>query len=84
MAVTYAGLLFFTQALFGVVRGVTRQTGASWMSLSANLSQVGDAIFRLPARYDTPVVVSFAVLIGLVALSVLVLERRVRAIQVVT
>jgi ABC-2 type transport system permease protein len=84
VAVTYAGVLFFTQALFAVVRGVTRQTGASWMSPSASLSQVGDAVFRLPVRYDTPVLVSFAVLLGLVAVSIGVLARRVRAIEVVT
>jgi ABC-2 type transport system permease protein len=84
VAVTYAGLLFFTQALYGVVLRVTRRTAASWMSPSASLSQVGDVIFRLPARYDTPVVLSFAVLVGLVAVSIVVLRLRVRAIQVVT
>lgn len=84
VAATYAGLLFFTEALFGVIRGVTRQTAASWMSPSASLSQVGDVIFRLHARYDTPVVLSFAMLVGLVAVSMAVLERRVRAVEVVT
>jgi hypothetical protein len=45
---------------------------------------VGDVIFRLHARYDTPVVLSFAMLVGLVAVSMAVLERRVRAVEVVT
>lgn len=83
VAVMYAGLLFFTQAMFLVVRTATNQTVASWIAPRANFAQVGDAIFRLPPRFDTPVVASFAVLVGLVAVSVVVLDRRVRAIEVV-
>ena len=36
----------------------------SWVSFTASLNQVGDVIFRLPPRYDTPVVVSIIVLLG--------------------
>jgi ABC-2 type transport system permease protein len=84
VGVTYAGGLFFTQALFGVVRGVTRASAGSWISPSACLSQLGDAIFRLHPRYDTPVGGSLLVLVGLVAVSLLVLRHRIRAVQVVT
>jgi ABC-2 type transport system permease protein len=84
VAVTYAGLLFFTQALYGVIFLVTRQTGASWLSVPASLSQVGNAVFRLPPLYQTPVAWSCAVLVGLAAVSVAVLSRRVRAVEVVT
>src|SRR5205814_7803678 len=54
----YAALLFFIQALYGVLRFVTGNTKLSWMSVTFNLEQVGDAIFRLPPRYDTPWIVS--------------------------
>jgi ABC-2 type transport system permease protein len=84
VAVMYTGLLFFSSAVYGVVYAVTRSSSASWMSFSANLAQVGDAIFRLEPRYDTPLAVSFLVLIVLVGLSVLVLERRIRGVEVVT
>jgi ABC-2 type transport system permease protein len=84
VAVMYTGLLFFSSAVYGVVYAVTRSSSASWMSFSANLAQVGDAIFRLEPRYDTPLAVSFLVLIVLVGLSVLMLERRIRGVEVVT
>src|SRR5262245_61229128 len=47
VGILYAALLFFTQALYGVLRFVTGNTRLSWLSFSFNLEQVGDAIFRL-------------------------------------
>jgi hypothetical protein len=41
-------------------------------------------IFRLPPKYDTPWPVSLTVLIGLIVLSISVLERRVRGVEIVT
>jgi hypothetical protein len=52
--------------------------------VTGNLSVVTDAIFRQPARYDTPVIVSILVLAGLIAVSMSVLERRVRGVEVVS
>ena len=49
----------------------------------ASLAQVGDFIFRQPLRYQTPVAVSIIVLAALVAVSLSVLERRVRGVEVV-
>jgi hypothetical protein len=54
------------------------------VSLSHNMDVVTDAVFRLPPRYDTPVMVSLLVLAGLVAVAVSVLERRVRGVEVVS
>jgi ABC-2 type transport system permease protein len=83
VAILYAALLFFSQALFGVLRFVAGNTSLSWISIPFDLNQVGDAIFRLPLRYDTPWAVSLAALVALIALSALVLERRVRGVEVV-
>ncbi len=83
VAILYAGIMLFTNAIYGVVRLVTRSTGVSWMSFTASLDQVCDAIFRLPPRYETPVAVSFIVLLGLMTVSLSVLERRVRGVEVV-
>ncbi len=83
-ALLYTGAVFFTDALFGALRLLTGNTRASWVSISANLTQVSDVIFRQPPRYDTPWVVSFMVLLGLVVLSISVLERRVRGVEVVS
>jgi ABC-2 type transport system permease protein len=83
VAVTYAGLLFFTQALFAVVRGATGRTTLSWLSVPGSVNQIGDAVFRLPHRFETPVAVSIVTVAVLIGLSVLVLRRRVRAVEVV-
>jgi ABC-type transport system involved in multi-copper enzyme maturation permease subunit len=83
-ALLYTGAVFFTDALFGALRLLTGNTRSSWVSIGANMTQVSDVIFRQPPRYDTPWVVSFMVLLGLVVLSISVLERRVRGVEVVS
>ena len=83
VGILYAALLFFTQALYGVLRFVTGNTSLSWVSFSFNLEQVGDAIFRLPPRYDTPWTVSLLMIGLLIAGSAFVLERRVRGVEIV-
>jgi len=83
VAIMYAGIMIFTNAVYGVLRLVTRSTSVSWISFTASLDQVCDAIFRLPLRYDTPVAVSLIVLVALIVVSVSVLERRVRGVEVV-
>jgi hypothetical protein len=84
VAVMYAGLAFFTQAVFGATRIATQGTAFSWLAFFGNVAQVGDVIFRLRPRYDTPPIVSALVLAGLLVISALVLARRIRAVEVVT
>jgi ABC-2 type transport system permease protein len=83
VGILYAALIFFTQALYGVLTLVTGGSRISWISFSANLTQVGNVIFRLPAKYETPWPVSLLMIVLLVAGSGLVLERRVRGVEVV-
>jgi hypothetical protein len=84
VGILYAGIIFFTAAIYGAMLAITGSTKLSWLSLGANLSQVVDVIFRLPPRYATPWAVSLIVIVGLIALSISVLERRVRGVEVVT
>ena len=84
VGILYAGVLFFTAAIYGALLAITASTRLSWLSLGANLTQVIDVIFRLKPRYATPWPVSLIVILGLIALSVSVLERRVRGVEVVT
>jgi ABC-2 type transport system permease protein len=79
----YAALTFFTEAMYGVLYAVTRNSALSWVSVPFNLVQIGDFLFRVPLRYQTPVAVSFLVIALLVAASAFVLERRVRGVEVV-
>lgn len=84
VAVMYAGLIFFTSALFQAVRGVTGQSSFAWLSPGDALEVLGDAIFRQPLRYDLPLWGAVLVVAGLIAASGIVLERRVRAVEVVS
>jgi ABC-2 type transport system permease protein len=83
VAVLYAAVIFFTQAVYGVLYAVTRSSALSWLSVSANLAQVGDVIFRQPPQYETPWPVSLLMIGLLIALSAVILERRVRGVEVV-
>ena len=54
VAVMYAGFAFFTNALFGVIGAAIEGTAFSWVSVFANIRQVGDVLFRLTPRFQTP------------------------------
>lgn len=84
VGILYAGAMFFSEAVFAALRLILGGTGASWISFPANLAQVVDVIFRIKPRYETPWIVSLLALVGLVAVSISVLERRVRGVEVVT
>ena len=84
VAVMYTGVIFFTEAMYGVLTFVTGSTRVAWVSITGNFDVVTDAIFRQAPRYDTPAAVSFIVLAGLVVLSVSVLERSVRGVEIVS
>ena len=84
VAILYAMVLFFSSAIYGVLYAVTRSSSFSWISLSADLEQVGNIIFRMPAKYDTPWPVSLLVIVVTLAVCGWVLERRVRGVEVVS
>ena len=84
VGIMYAGMVFFTHALYGVVFVVTRNTKFSWMSLQGNLQHLGDLVFRVEPRYDTPAWVTVLALVLIAGASAFVLERRVRGVEVVT
>lgn len=84
VGILYAGIIFFTLAIYGVMVAITGSTKLSYLSVSASLTQVVDVIFRLKPRYATPWPVSLTVILGLVVLSISVLERRVRGVEVVS
>jgi hypothetical protein len=80
----YAGLIFFTSALFNALRGITGRSTFAWLSPSASLEQLGDVIFRLEPRYQvSPLIAGLTVLI-LIGGSIVILMRRVRGVEIVT
>jgi hypothetical protein len=84
VGILYTALTFFSGAIYAVLLGVTRSTAFAWVSFSANISQVGDVIFRLPHRYQSPWPVSLLMMVIVVVVSGIVLERRVRGVEVVS
>jgi ABC-type transport system involved in multi-copper enzyme maturation permease subunit len=84
VGIMYAGILFFSGAIYAVLVAITGSTRLAWVSVGANVMQVVDVIFRLKPRYATPWPVSLIVILGLVALSLSILERRVRGVEIVT
>jgi ABC-2 type transport system permease protein len=83
VGILYTALLFFSQALYGVLAFVTGGTMISWISYPANLTQLGDVIFRLQPHYETPWPVSLGMILALMAASALTLAWRVRGVEVV-
>ena len=84
VSILYAGIIFFTQA---VQQALVRTTGSqSWKLISPGetLDVIGDIVFRLNTASTVPIAAAIAVIVALVLASVVVLERRVRGVEVVT
>jgi ABC-2 type transport system permease protein len=84
VAILYVGITFFTSAIYGVLYAITGSSRIAWIGVTNNLVQVVDVVFRQTPRYQTPWQVCLLVIIGLIAVSISVLERRVRGVEVVT
>lgn len=84
VAILYAGAIFFTNSIFGLLYVVTGSSRVAWVSIGANMENINDAVFRQTPRYETPLLVSILVLAGLLAVSMSVLERRVRGVEIVS
>jgi hypothetical protein len=83
VAIMYTGVIFFTDSMFEVMRAITDSSRGAWISFGANIENITYVMFRQPARYETPVIVSVFVLLGLLAVCISVLERRVRGVEIV-
>jgi ABC-2 type transport system permease protein len=83
VAILFAGTIFFTEAIFAVLFVITGSSRVAWVSIGGNMDVITDVMFRQTPRYETPVIVSVLILLGLLAVSVSVLERRVRGVEIV-
>jgi ABC-2 type transport system permease protein len=83
VGVLYAGLIFFSQAIYGILYAVTRDQSLAWVSVTSDLGVVGDAIFRMPLRNGVSLPMAVFVIVALIAGSGIILERRVRGVEVV-
>jgi hypothetical protein len=83
VGIMYAGVIFFTDAVFGMLKYVVRVSSASIVSPTQSLAQLGDVIFRVPPRHETPVILSLSLIVVMILGAVLILERRIRGVEVV-
>ena len=84
VGIMYAGLMFFTAALFQALRGITGSTVFAWLSPGDALEQLGDVIFRITPRYDLPPAVAGLAVLALIIGSGVILARRVKGVEIVT
>jgi len=83
VAVMYAGLIFFTAAMYQALRGITGTRAWVFISPGDVLDVIGNRIFR-SAETQSLLPVALLTVVVLLAASVIVLERRVRGVEVVT
>jgi ABC-2 type transport system permease protein len=84
VAVMYAGIIFFTAAMYQALRAITGSRNWAWISPGDVLEVIAAGIFRSPGGTSIPVPVALLVVAVLIGGSIWILERRVRAVEVVT
>jgi ABC-2 type transport system permease protein len=84
VAMMYAGLIFFTAAMYQALRQMTGSRAWALISPEDVLDVVAAVIFRSPGTPSVPMWAALAVIAVLIAASVWTLERRVRGVEVVT
>ncbi|HOC18806.1 MAG TPA: hypothetical protein PKK95_11080 [Vicinamibacterales bacterium] len=84
VAILYAAVIFFSDAVYGLVYLITGSSRMSWLSLPANLRQIGDVVFRLEPRYATHPALSLLAVLAAMGLAAWILERQVRGVEVVS
>ena len=83
VSMLYAGIVFFGAALDGVLRISTGNPAWALVSPQNTLAVVTDAIFGNVAESAVPVPVALVALGVFLGISIFILERRVRAVEVV-
>jgi ABC-2 type transport system permease protein len=84
VAMMYAGIIFFTAAMYQALVRITGSRTWAWISPQNTLDVIANAIFRVPDPPLIPVPLALAVVVILIAASVGILERRVRGVEIVT
>jgi ABC-type transport system involved in multi-copper enzyme maturation permease subunit len=84
VGVMYAGIIFFTAAMYNALRAMTGSSAFAWLSPEDCLDIIGNAIFRVRSASEVPVPVAFLSIAVIIVASIVILERRVRGVEVVT
>jgi len=79
----FFALYFFSESVYGLLRVISRDTSMAFCSLKNNYLRIGEAFFGMTSQYNMPVWPSILVLSGLMVLSLLLLFRQIRPVEVV-
>jgi ABC-2 type transport system permease protein len=83
VAVMYAGIVFFTTAVYQVLRLITSSRRWAVISPGEMLDVIANAIFRSRVEPAVPIYLAALAIAVIIGLSMLILERRIRAVEVV-
>jgi len=83
VAIMYAGIVFFTAAVYQVLRLITSSRSWAVISPGEMLDVIANAIFRGRGEPAVPVYIAVLAIAVIIGLAILILERRIRAVEVV-
>ena len=84
VAMMYAGIIFFTAAMYQALRGITGSRTWAFISPEDVLDVIAAVIFRSPGTPAIPMPAALVVVLVLIGVSVWILDRRIRGVEVVT
>src|SRR5204863_6242871 len=70
VSLMYAGVVFFTAAMYQALRGMTGSSAWAWISPHDTFDVIADFVFRIPVQPAMPVPVAFLVVAVLNAASI--------------
>jgi len=82
-ALTFTGAFFFTAAMYQALQRITGSRLWALLSPRDVVDVIGDAAFRVPGPRAVPVWAALLAVVAMIGVSILVLERRVRGVEVV-
>ena len=84
VAIMFAGIIFFTAAMYQALRAITTSSAWAFISPEDVLDVIAAAIFRSPGTTAIPAAAAILVVAVIIGASIWILERRVRAVEIVT
>jgi ABC-2 type transport system permease protein len=84
VSIMYAGIVFFTSALYQALRGITGSRNWAWISPEDTFDVIADSVFGISRNGSMPPAIAFITVVLLMAGSLWILHRRVSAVEVVT
>lgn len=83
VAILIFGMYLFSDIIFGIFYEIFKNKYFSLLSIKTNIKQVGAFLFQQKPQYDISWVFSLLVILGICVLAALVINRKVRGVEVI-